>query len=195
MILDTSINRLCNMYTEPGKINPATFPAPTICGMIHMGDFVTSILLWETLLVLLITRDHGSRNTLSENNCLAGTLLEPHMYKGVLWTTFFHRLIASQFWHSAVPALSSDYIKVHYTLSAKPSVHTHNHIIVPLKFHTIYILHMSNLLPMFASSALKSYIFSRQCYNTFYTKYISRSRITRCTNAHTWTLDNCIILT
>ena len=31
--------RLCNVYCAPGGMDPATFPAPTIRGVVYMGDF------------------------------------------------------------------------------------------------------------------------------------------------------------
>ena len=189
--------RLCNVYSAPGGLTPATFPAPTIRGMVYTGDFNARHPALGDLSGTVNrngTRllEYIRRNQLTRWDTAGAT----HARGGTLDHILTCGLVPSQVKCSSVPALFSDHVglSIHYSLPAAPaSVHTRTRIAIPPKYRPTYISYMTNLLPTFDLHCPdKLYSSLVDATHAFYSQYVSRPHLRRRAGAHTWTLDNRI---
>ena len=189
--------RLCNVYSAPRGMNPAALPAPTIRGMVYIGDFNArhpalgdlsgTVNRNGTLLLEYIRRNQLTRWTTGGATHAQGGTLDHILTCG---------LAPSQVKCTSVPALFSDHIglSIHYTLPVAPSpVHVRSRIAIPPKYRPTYISYMANLLPTFDPHCPeKLYSSLVGATHSFYTRYVSRPHIRRRAGARSWTLDNRI---
>lgn len=187
--------RLCNVYSAPGGMDPATFPAPTIRGMIYIGDFNARHPALGDLSGTVNrngTRllEYIRRNQLTRWDTAGAT----HARGGTLDHILTCGLVPSHVKCSSVPALFSDHVglSIHYSLPAtRAPVHTRTRIAIPPKYRPTFITYMSNLLPTFNRHSPEILYSSLvDAIHSFYAKYVSRPHIGRRAGAHTWTLDN-----
>ena len=189
--------RLCNVYCAPGGMDPATFPAPTIRGVVYMGDFNSR---HPALGDLSGTINRNGTRLLEYTRRYQLTRWDTggatHARGGTLDHILTCGLVPSQVKCSSVPALFSDHVglSIHYSLPTQPvPVHIRTRIAIPPKYRPTYISYMANLLPTFdLHCPEKLYSSLVDATHAFYTRYVSKPHIRRRAGAHILTLDNRI---
>ncbi|MPC60090.1 hypothetical protein E2C01_054127 [Portunus trituberculatus] len=178
-------------------MEPATFPALTIRGVVYMGDFnarhpalgdLSGIVNRNGTRLLEYTRRYQL------TRCDTGGTT--HARGGTLDHILICGLVPSQVKCSSIPALFSDHVglSILYSLPSQPaSVHICTRIAIPPKYRPTYITYMTNLLPMFdLHCPEKLYSSLVNSTHVFYTRYVSKPHLRRRASAHVLTLDNRI---
>ncbi|XP_064110238.1 uncharacterized protein LOC135218023 [Macrobrachium nipponense] len=187
--------RLCNVYAAQSRINTAKLPAPTLRGMVYMGDFnarhpdlgdlVDTVNRNGNLLLGYIRRNQLTRwDTGGSTHARGGTL--DHILTCGLVPSLVNCV--------TFPTLFSDHIglSIQYSL---PATHTPIHnctcITIPPKYQPTYISYMTNLRPTFdLHCPEKLYSLLVSTTHAFHTQYIRKPHIRHRVGA--MTLDNRI---